>query len=91
MTISIEKMKELEALANPGPWNNGRDNNGHCVNCTYYGDNPNFIDAAREFVPWSIAEIEKLQEENKRLKNRVCQRSDTCHEHVSLWTRGILL
>jgi hypothetical protein len=54
--VTIDRMKELEAKATPGPWVERND--------IWHGthDNAPFIVAAREFVPWAIAEIERLNQ-----------------------------
>lgn len=98
MTISIKKMKEMEANATTGPWK-ARKNihwdrymdprreviaevDGYTMVLFYNGigtsmtnkqvDNDvAFVSAAREFIPWAIAEIERLREELEETKETI--------------------
>lgn len=69
--VDIDKMKEIEAKATPGPWNAQEEHEcimsveaGEQTICEMLGEldkaDAEFIVVAREFVPQAIAEIERL-------------------------------
>lgn len=84
MTLDLEKLKELCAKATNRPWQYripaGRDMifsvgelRGPVAEVRSWspGDDAAFIVAAREALPELIAEVERLREENDRLKTEV--------------------
>ncbi len=61
--VDIERMKELDAKATPGPWKlEGESWNAGIRFFSFNREDADFIAAAREFVPWAIAEIERLNQ-----------------------------
>jgi hypothetical protein len=66
--ITIEKMKELEAKATPGPWYAESGYEGVVFLHSDTTHDAQFIAAARAFVPWAIAEIERLRKADEFLR-----------------------